>query len=412
MPQPIRKIATFLILSLLLSLSALGTAIAQSDSQIKTQARSLQAGSTISGKVVDNSGNPLADIRVEACLPDACQTPRLHLPFVQSTGAGSRTVQVSDAAPLALQNTAKSLNVFNGIYTATTNASGVYLFTNLSSGNYRLMITGKSLILMASVPPDAANQNFTCGNCVRPLPSEMVFIPAGPFQMGCLPNDTVCNNDEKPLHTITLDAYSIDKYEVTNARYAACVSAGVCSAPRLANSSTRSPYYGNPTYNNYPAIYVNWNQAATFCAWDGKRLPTEAEWEKAARGSSDTRIFPWGNQRPDCTRANHDYANGYTFQLCVGDTDEVGSYSTGASPNGAMEMSGNVYEWVSDWYHSDYYNISPPTNPTGPATGDYRVQRGGSWNDWWGPARTSYRSGKWVPTSNRNDLGFRCARSN
>ena len=144
------------------------------------------------------------------------------------------------------------------------------------------------------------------------------------------PNDPDCYEDELPLHTVYLGGYTIDKYEVTNARYEACVDAGSCTVPHMDHSLTRDPYYGSPTYADYPVIYVDWFQATAFCAWDGKRLPTEAEWEKAARGGSGTRIYPWGDSAPDCTKANY-ARDAVSGPACEGDTVAVGSYPAGAS---------------------------------------------------------------------------------
>ena len=191
-------------------------------------------------------------------------------------------------------------------------------------------------------------------------PSEMVLVPAGTFQMGC---DSAHNggygcgaahSDELPLHMVTLDAYRIDRTEVTNAQYAQCVAAGGCTVPADYSSSTCSPYYNKATYAKYPVIHVTWHQADAYCRWAGKRLPSEAEWEKAARGASDTRAYPWGDGTPTCALVNGD-VNGY----CVGDTNAVGSYPAGVSPYGALDMAGNVWEWVNDWYSDTYYSVSP-----------------------------------------------------
>jgi len=226
---------------------------------------------------------------------------------------------------------------------------------------------------------------------------SMRLVPAGKFTMG---SDNG-NPDEKPSHTISLGAFYMDKYEVTNALYNDCVDAGECQPPHQTYSITYPHYYGNTQFDNYPVIYVDWNQATSYCGWRGGRLPSEAEWEYAARGT-DGRTYPWG-EGLDQSHANY---NG-------NDTTVVGSYKSGKSPFGLYDMAGNVWEWVNDWYDEKYYQSSPLSNPPGPAIGVYRVLRGGSWDkknygdDYLRSAsRRSYGPGAFDGV-----VGFRCALS-
>jgi formylglycine-generating enzyme required for sulfatase activity len=223
----------------------------------------------------------------------------------------------------------------------------------------------------------------------------LLYVPAGNFILGS-GNDS---SNEKE-HGVYLDAFWIDQTEVTNEMYSRCVVAGICQVPSPTKSHTRDRYYGYSAFDNYPVVNVLWEDAAAYCQWAGRALPTEAQWEKAARGE-DGRTYPWGSLAPDATRLN--------YHQNVGDTTEVGKYVSGASPYGALDMSGNVWEWVADWYAEKYYASSPARNPTGPTSGDYHVIRGGSWIVGSSFARVSIRLWS-VPNPKYGYLGFRCAR--
>jgi eukaryotic-like serine/threonine-protein kinase len=193
----------------------------------------------------------------------------------------------------------------------------------------------------------------------------MILIPAGDFKMG----NNQGKQSEKPEHTVYLDSYWIDRIEVTNAMYQKCVEAGKCSEPYGVSSDTIEDYYNNTQYADYPVVWVNWVQAEAYCKWAGRRLPTEAEWEKAARGT-DGRSYPWGNEPVDKTRV---LINGRMVTMSAG-----GSFPAGASPYGVMDMAGNANEWVADWYSPEYYKESPEKYPLGPRSGEEKVLRGGA----------------------------------
>lgn len=262
---------------------------------------------------------------------------------------------------------------------------------------------------------------------------SMHFVPGGEFTMGGPAEKafTECQSlyiggtciqdwflDEEPIHTVFLNDYYMDTYEVSNASYRECVNRGACLPPKNASSRTHSSYYDDLQYNNYPVIYVDWNMANAYCEWRGARLPTEAEWEKSARGT-DARTYPWGNTfdgananfcDSNCLNegANKDYNDGYA------DTAPVDFHPDGVSVYGIFNLAGNVWEWAADWYGPAYYANSPSGNPTGPefsdfASGGGRVARGGSWDDFGDVLRSTNRY-LVRPAYYTNTLGFRCVR--
>lgn len=217
---------------------------------------------------------------------------------------------------------------------------------------------------------------------------EQVYVPAGCFEMG----STDGGEDEKPVHEVCLDAYWIDQTEVTNEQHRSGVAAGACGP---------SVHDNNSDYNGeqQPVVWVTWNDASAYCEWVGGQLPTEAQWEYAGRGP-EGRVYPWGNAAPDAMLAN--------FDSNVGKTTAVGSYTAGASWVGALDMAGNVWEWVADWYAEDYYSNSAQRNPFNNNSSEYKIIRGGGWYNYSDLVRASIRSWNY-PTRSSYNYGFRCA---
>ncbi len=243
--------------------------------------------------------------------------------------------------------------------------------------------------------------------------SRMILIPEGIFRMG---EDDSEERDRQPSHLIRLDAYFIDETEVTNGEYAQCEAAGDCRAPASPNASYHSSYYGDPAFDDYPVIFVSWYDAEAFCQWRGGRLPSEAEWEKA--GGFDPiegvrTLYPWGDVfdgarlnycDKNCPRDHQDTTVDDGHQ----DTAPTGSYLDGRSPFGIYDMSGNVMEWVSDWYDPRFYQGSTDTNPLGPVEGQFKSMRGGSWLSAADETTVTIRD-SFDPLVARTNLGFRCA---
>lgn len=257
---------------------------------------------------------------------------------------------------------------------------------------------------------------------VPTLTIEMITIPAGNFSMGSTASDTVRwpgTSREYPQHTVYLDAYQISKYEITNAQYKIFMDAGGYSdstywtaegwAYRISGNRTEpyiwtSGYYNNGiAYPNHPVV-VTWYEAYAFCRWAGGHLPTEAQWEKAARGNVTANYWPWGSvwYSAKCNSCYDIWPDTFVY------SSPVGSFSAGKSLYGVHDMAGNLWEWVNDKYQSDYYSVSPSSNPPGPDTGSDRVFRGGSWDNGDPSCRTTNRN-KLFPSASTHNIGFRLA---
>jgi len=266
---------------------------------------------------------------------------------------------------------------------------------------------GKSIVWDAGADiPGAFGTNFAVritatDKAEIDIPEGMVYIPAGNFIMG----SSSGGSNEKPQHNVYLDAYFIDQYEVTNSEYYIFWEAtGKTHTPggSWADIAVEKP--------DHPVVYVSWEDAQAYAEWAGKRLPTEAEWEKAARGT-DARIYPWGddfNMDIGGATVHANYGDGGSVDGYNG-TSPVGSFPTGAGIYGCSDMAGNVWEWVADWYDSAYYSKSPVNNPLGPGSGTYRVLRGGSWSYGTNYLRCASRYYNTPTAPELLRCGFRCA---
>ena len=242
----------------------------------------------------------------------------------------------------------------------------------------------------------------------RESPLEWVPVPEGEFEMGGEGGHSTA--DEGPKHKVWLDAFLIGTYEVTNAQYHAFVKATGHRLPENCCDPRYNIWKGDllpPDVEKLPVINVSWDDATAFCRWGGARLPTEAEWEKASRGT-DGRIYPWGNDPPSGNRANYSF-DPVSMWEGPASLAKRNQYEFGTSPYGALEMAGNVWELVQDWYDENYYKSSPAKNPKGPEKGEGRVIRGGSWRNTADMLHASNRN-KHVPTERRVYIGIRCAK--
>jgi formylglycine-generating enzyme len=222
--------------------------------------------------------------------------------------------------------------------------------------------------------------------------APMVLVPAGEFTMGSEQGD----DDEQPVHRVFLDSFYLDTFEVTNGQFAKFVAA-IQSEPPWGFADQETPV----VHADRPVRWVNWLEATGYCLWAGKRLPTEAEWEKAARGT-DGRVYPWGNEPPTPVHAVFGLKEGADTVSPIGDRDK------GMSPYGVHDLAGNLYEWVADWYDEAVYTTQLTINPRGPADGTTKVQRGGSYVNSPYRLRSSFRT-KGDPTEHDPNVGVRCA---
>ena len=255
---------------------------------------------------------------------------------------------------------------------------------------------------MAAAPVDKGSKEFSAGQkqsqekpvSAQPVEGAMAVVPAGEFLMGSPTGDS----DEQPAHKVYVDAFSMDKYEVTVGQYASFLQAKGIDPPSDWKTMNQ------PSHQKRPVANVDSTDAAAYCKWAGKRLPTEAEWEKAARGT-DGRLYPWGNDPPTPLHANFGKSDWNNHGVLA----PIGTFEDGKSPYGIYDMAGNVWEWVNDWYDYNYYKTSPSKNPAGPSSGGTKVIRGGAWNSNPRAMRSANRS--LISPTDQGLNGFRCAKT-
>jgi formylglycine-generating enzyme required for sulfatase activity len=279
-------------------------------------------------------------------------------------------------------------------------------------GNMKLVLLSAAVVVASvlslaaePIPPSKEGQAASFETIKGKDGAPMILIPAGPFTMGS--NDGLPN--ERPEHSVTLDAYYIDQYEVTAGRYQQFVESAKRDLPPTWDDEAAQ------TMSNLPAVGMSWADAAAYCKWAGRRLPTEAEWEKAARGT-DGRRYPWGHMQPFVDIANYNRGVWVSDAITLvpvnsgleGMSVRHGLKQGGKSPYGLFHMAGNAAEWVADWYDREYYQKSPEKNPTGPSQGEKRVLRGGSWADLPAALRVTARFSA-EPDFEDRTMGFRCA---
>ena len=257
---------------------------------------------------------------------------------------------------------------------------------NLKQIYRRALTVSFVAIFLATIAPQIST-------AATAVPEDMVLVNAGGFTRGIDNTKNENFSDEGPAKMIYLSSYYIDKFEVSNSKYTEFIIATDHPAPA---------YWDHRQLNqpSQPVTGVNWFDSDTYCRWANKRLPTEAEWEKAARGKRPVK-YPWGNTPPDSSKLN--------YNEDIKKTTAVGSFENGKSDYGIYDLSGNVAEWVNDWHYPEYYLFSPKENPPGPETGKYKIIRGGSWRHNAEDVNLTYRNAT-TPVNRSTSIGFRCAR--